>query len=94
VYLDWGKPEQRPLRQTTPAELKQYQFAAGSMGPKVDAACDFVEATGQRAAIGALEDIEKIVAGQAGTNITPEGGVRERADARAAAGQSTDGEML
>ena len=45
------------------------RFAAGSMGPKVDAAARFVEATGKRAAIGALEDIEQIVAGTAGTNV-------------------------
>jgi carbamate kinase len=44
-------------------------FAAGSMGPKVDAACRFVETTGKRAAIGSLEDIEKIVDGAAGTNV-------------------------
>ena len=41
------------------------------MGPKVDAAVQFVEATGQRAAIGALEDIERIVEGAAGTNVVP-----------------------
>ena len=41
------------------------------MGPKVDAAIQFVERTGKRCAIGALPDIEKIVAGEAGTNIYP-----------------------
>lgn len=69
VYLDFGKPEQRLLSRATPAELKAQNFAAGSMGPKVDAAVKFVQATGKRAAIGSLEDIEKIVAGEAGTNI-------------------------
>jgi carbamate kinase len=69
VYLDWGKPTQRKLDQVTATELKSYNFAAGSMGPKVNAAIQFVENTGQRAAIGALEDIEQIVAGTAGTNI-------------------------
>ena len=44
-------------------------FAAGSMGPKVDAACRFVEATGRRAAIGALDEIEEIVDGTAGTQV-------------------------
>lgn len=71
VYLDWGKPEQRLLSRATPAEMKKYNFASGSMGPKVDAAVKFVEATGKRAAIGSLEDIEKIVRGEAGTNIVP-----------------------
>jgi carbamate kinase len=73
VYLDWGKPTARRLGKTTPSELRKHSFAAGSMGPKVDAAIDFVEKTGNRAAIGALEDIEKIVAGKAGTIICPDG---------------------
>jgi len=72
VYLDWGKPSARLLRRTTPSELKRHPFAAGSMGPKVEAACDFVQATGRPAAIGALADIERIVAGQAGTRVEPD----------------------
>ena len=47
-------------------------FAAGSMGPKVDAACRFVSATGKRAAIGALGDLSRIIAGEAGTTVTTE----------------------
>jgi carbamate kinase len=69
VYENWGTPEQRRLDQVTPGELRQLDFAAGSMGPKVDAAARFVEATGNRAAIGALADIEQIVEGRAGTNV-------------------------
>ena len=69
VYLDWGKPEQRRLGWITPEELRAYPFPAGSMGPKVAAAVQFVEKTGKRAAIGSLADIEKIVAGEAGTNV-------------------------
>jgi carbamate kinase len=72
VYLDWGKPEQRMLTRLTPAEAKAYNFPAGSMGPKVAAAIQFVEKTGKRAAIGSLEDIEQIVAGEGGTNVVPE----------------------
>jgi carbamate kinase len=72
VFLDWGKPEQRMLTQITPGELKAHPFPAGSMGPKVAAAVQFVEKTGKRAAIGSLEDIEKIVAGKAGTNVVPD----------------------
>jgi carbamate kinase len=41
------------------------------MGPKVDAACRFVEATGGTAAIGALEDAAAILAGEAGTTVAP-----------------------
>ena len=69
VYEQWGTPQQRRLERVTPAELRNLDFAAGSMGPKVEAAMRFVEATGKRAAIGALADIEKIVDGQAGTSV-------------------------
>jgi carbamate kinase len=71
VYLDWGKPEQRKLGRVTIEELRAHPFPAGSMGPKVAAAIQFVEKTGKRAAIGSLQDIEKIVAGEAGTNVYP-----------------------
>ncbi|RPI22018.1 MAG: carbamate kinase [Chloroflexota bacterium] len=71
VYLDWGKPEQRKLSRVTAEEMRSYKFPAGSMGPKVDAAVHFVEKTGKRAAVGSLADIEKIVAGEAGTNVVP-----------------------
>ena len=67
VYVDWGTPQQRPLGRVTPHQLERYSFAAGSMGPKVEAACDFVRRTGRRAAIGALQDVERMVDGTAGT---------------------------
>ena len=69
VYADWGTPQQRRLERVTPSELRELHFAAGSMGPKVEAAVRFVERTGRRAAIGALADIERIVDGSAGTQI-------------------------
>jgi len=72
VFLDWGKPEQRMLSKITPRELKEHPFPAGSMGPKVAAAVQFVEKTCKRAAIGSLEEIEMIVAGEAGTNVVPD----------------------
>jgi carbamate kinase len=72
VFLDWGKPEQRMLTKVTPKEIAAMNFPAGSMGPKVQAARQFVEKTGKRAAIGSLEDIEGIVAGTAGTNVVPD----------------------
>jgi carbamate kinase len=71
VFAQWGTPDQRLLTCVTPGELRSYEFAAGSMGPKVEAAIRFVEATGKRAAIGNLDDIERIVAGEAGTSIVP-----------------------
>jgi carbamate kinase len=70
VYLDWGRPGQRPIRCASPGALAGIDFAAGSMGPKVEAACRFASATGKRAAIGALEDLARILAGEAGTTIS------------------------
>ena len=72
VYDGWGTPEQRRIERVTPGELRARPFAAGSMGPKVEAAARFVEATGRRAAIGALDEIEQIVEGRAGTTVVPE----------------------
>jgi carbamate kinase len=69
VYADWGTPEQRALGRVPVDELRKQPFPAGSMGPKVEAACRFVEATGGRAAIGALTQIQQIVAGDAGTQV-------------------------
>lgn len=69
VYERWGESDQRLIRHTTPAELDDHRFAAGSMAPKVRAACNFVRATGARAAVGALEDLEHMVTGDAGTVV-------------------------
>ncbi|MCV2356472.1 carbamate kinase [Paucibacter sp. B2R-40] len=69
VFLDWGLPSQRALGEVTPQQLAQHNFADGSMGPKVAAACAFVNATGRRAVIGPLAKIEAMLAGQAGTQI-------------------------
>ena len=71
VYAGWGTPDQRRLERVTPGELRGQAFAAGSMGPKVEAAMRFVESTEHRAAIGSLEDIEEIVEGNAGTSVVP-----------------------
>lgn len=70
VFADWGTPDARLIRQATPKDLRAMTFPAGSMGPKVDAACDFVEATGGFAAIGRLSDTVALVAGTAGTRIS------------------------
>jgi len=69
VYVDWGTPQARRLEKATPAEMEAHDFASGSMGPKVEAACAFVVETGRTAAIGALADLEAIAAGKAGTLI-------------------------
>lgn len=70
VYLDWGKPTQHALRSTNPTELALYQFDAGSMGPKIEASCEFVKQGGKVVGIGSLEDGLRILQGTAGTNIT------------------------
>ena len=70
VYLDWGKPTQRAIRRASPRALAEQGFAEGSMGPKVEAAIDFVERTGKTAAIGALADLARISRGEAGTIVT------------------------
>ncbi|MBM3530381.1 MAG: carbamate kinase [Alphaproteobacteria bacterium] len=69
VQLGFGTAQARAIRRAAPAMLKAHAFPAGSMGPKVEAACDFAEATGGFAAIGALEDAEAILDGRAGTRI-------------------------
>ena len=71
VHFGWGRDCEYTLSDATPAELREHDFEAGSMGPKVEAACRFVEATGRHAAIGDLKDAAKIVRGQAGTQIVP-----------------------
>jgi carbamate kinase len=69
VYRGWGTPDQARMDRITPDELRNHGFPAGSMGPKVDAAVEFASATGKRAVIGALADIDGMVAGTAGTNV-------------------------
>ncbi|MDH3683973.1 MAG: carbamate kinase, partial [Acidimicrobiia bacterium] len=69
VYLDHGEPSARPIVDTTPAELRRFRFAPGSMGPKIEAVCRFVETTGAEASIGALQDADAVLAGDAGTTI-------------------------
>jgi len=71
VYRDFGTPQQTAIERATASELASGSFAAGSMGPKVEAAVDFVQRTGKRAAIGTLADLEALVAGTRGTNVVP-----------------------
>ena len=82
VELGHGTPEAQPIRRATPAWMQRQDFAAGSMGPKVAAACRFVEVTGDLAAIGRLEEAQDIVEGTAGTIITPGGDYGGPADLR------------
>ena len=69
VYTGWGTPEQEPIRRITPEELEHSEFAEGSMGPKVKAACAFAEKTGGRAVIGSITETEALIKGEAGTMV-------------------------
>jgi Carbamate kinase len=75
VYLNYGKPNQKRLEVVTVHELEKYHaeghFPPGSMGPKVQAAINFVKKTGRRAAIGALEEGYDVFRGIKGTRVTP-----------------------
>jgi carbamate kinase len=69
VYADWGMPSQRAIREATPQVLAAGSFAAGSMGPKVRAACWFAERTHGFAAIGSIADTQALLRGEAGTRV-------------------------
>ena len=71
VVDGWGTSEATPIRTIDTASLRAMRFAAGSMGPKVEAACRFVEATGAAAAIGSLGDAAGVVRGECGTLVVP-----------------------
>ncbi|HUF02265.1 MAG TPA: carbamate kinase [Gaiellaceae bacterium] len=71
VLRGFGSPSAEPIREASPPELRSETLAAGSMGPKVEAACRFVERTGGTAVIGALEDAARLVAGDGGTRVVP-----------------------
>ncbi|MNP10862.1 Carbamate kinase 1 [compost metagenome] len=70
AYVDWGKPTQKAIAQAHPDDLERMGFAAGSMGPKVQAAMEFARNTGKDAVIGALQDIVAITQGKAGTRVS------------------------
>lgn len=69
VMSDYGTPGQRLIREVRSNELQALSFPAGSMGPKVSAACRFVQDTGKHAAIGALAAASDVIGGSMGTQI-------------------------
>ncbi|GAB3785115.1 carbamate kinase [Nocardioides ungokensis] len=75
AVLRWGTPEAEPLGRVSVGELRGYaregHFASGSMGPKVDAACRFVENGGSRAVITSLDRIVDAITGDGGTVVVP-----------------------
>lgn len=70
TFVDWGKPTQKAIAKVHPSTISKMEFASGSMGPKVQAALNFVKQSGNDAVIGSLSDIVDIVKGKAGTRIT------------------------
>jgi carbamate kinase len=72
VYRNWGTKRARRIRSATPGLLRGMRFAAGSMGPKVEAACRFANRPGRWAAIGALQNLPAILDGKAGTAVRPD----------------------
>ena len=72
VYTNWNTPEAQPIHGTTPQHLRNYSFAPGSMQPKVEAACRFVETTGGTVGIGNLENAAAILSGKRGTIVRGE----------------------
>ena len=70
VYLGWGQPDQRAIAVAHPDDLAQFDFPAGSMGPKVSAAIEFACSSGQDALIGSLADLPALLAGEAGTRVS------------------------
>ena len=73
VYTDYNTPQQQHISRATPTTLRKLNLPSGSMGPKVEAACRFVELTGDTAAIGPLHHAADILNGTTGTIITPTG---------------------
>ena len=69
VFLDWGTDDERMIEKASPAVMRDLELPAGSMGSKVEAACDFAEATGRPAVIGALDQLDALVKMRAGTVV-------------------------
>ena len=74
VYDQWDTPDATLIRCATIADMRSRSFPAGSMGPKIDAVCRYIETTGRSASIGAMEQGKDILAGTSGTKITPSDG--------------------
>lgn len=69
VYADWETPDKRAIRRISVSAARELEFEAGSMAPKVEAACEFAARTGGLAGIGRLADAAAILAGDAGSIV-------------------------
>ncbi len=76
VYLNFGRPDQVAASRLAVSEAKRHlldgQFPAGSMGPKMETAVDFVEKTGKEVLITSVEKLKEALSGKAGTRVVPE----------------------
>jgi carbamate kinase len=72
VYRQWGTPRQKPIMRASVREFTDFPRDDGAMGPKVEAACRFVQATGRRAVIASLSDAAAALRGFAGTTVVPD----------------------
>ena len=74
IFLDYGRPNQRFLRRMSATEGRRYlregQFPAGSMGPKVEAVTRFVESGGKKAIVTSLKQMAAALSGEAGTEVS------------------------
>lgn len=75
IYRNYGKEDQAEIKKATPSGLAEFNFPAGSMGPKIDAVCKFVNAGRGDAAIGSLFDLDRIITNEAGSIITQGEGI-------------------
>jgi carbamate kinase len=89
VYSEYGTDRGVPIRHATAEQLRVLQFSAGSMGAKVQAACDFAEASGRTAAIGSMTDALRVLAGDAGTQIRSSSDAARRQEAAVDAAWAT-----
>lgn len=69
VVRGWGGPNPQPITAATPAQMRADDWAAGSMGPKIEAACRFAEHTGRAARIGELDHAAEVLQGLSGTRV-------------------------
>ncbi|HEV8335717.1 MAG TPA: carbamate kinase [Candidatus Polarisedimenticolia bacterium] len=82
VYLNFGRPDQLPVDRLSVSDVRRHlrdgQFPAGSMGPKMETAADFVEATGREVVITSVEKVKEALSGKSGTRIIPDARGRGR----------------
>lgn len=82
VWTEWGSPRSRLVAEIDPSSLRELRLQAGSMGPKAEAACRFVDATRRQAFIGPMTAAAEVLAGRAGTKVWAGAALTCREDGR------------